>query len=69
MANVCGREKRVRSIVGVLLIIAAFVIGETLGWVVGIIGIVLLLTAILSYCPVNALAHRNTCAIVPARRE
>lgn len=61
VANVCGRERRVRGIVGVLLIIAGFVVGATLGWVLGIVGLVLLLTAMFSYCPLNALMHRNSC--------
>ncbi|MBX9853007.1 MAG: DUF2892 domain-containing protein, partial [Cytophagaceae bacterium] len=28
----------------------------------GIIGLGLLLTAMFSYCPMNALMHRNTCS-------
>lgn len=60
-ANVCGRERRTRGIIGVLLIVAAFIIGQTIGWVVGIAGLILLLTAMFSYCPINALAHRNSC--------
>lgn len=60
-SNVCGRERRTRGIVGVLLIIVAFIVGQVIGWIVGIAGIILLLTAMFSYCPVNALANRNSC--------
>ena len=60
-ANVCGREKRTRGIVGVLFIIVAFIVGETIGWAIGIVGLVLLLTAMFSYCPLNAMMHRNSC--------
>ena len=59
--NVCGREKRTRGILGVLFIVLAFIVGETLGWIIGVVGLALLLTAMFSYCPMNALMHRNTC--------
>jgi uncharacterized membrane protein len=60
-ANVCGPERRVRGIVGVLLIIVGFIVAQTAGWIIGIIGLVLLLTAMLSYCPINAIFGRNSC--------
>jgi hypothetical protein len=60
-ANVCGKEKRTRGIIGVLLIVAGFIVSQTIGWILGIVGVVLLLTAMFSYCPINALAHRNSC--------
>lgn len=63
-ANVCGRERRIRGIVGVILIIVGFIIGgNALGWIVGIVGLVLLLTGILSYCPINSLTGRNSCRV------
>lgn len=60
-ANVCGRERRIRGIVGILMIIIGFIVGATAGWIIGIIGLVLLLTGMFSYCPMNALMHRNSC--------
>ena len=68
-ANVCGKERRSRGIIGVLLIVASFIIGQTIGWIVGIVGLALLLTAMFSYCPINALAHRNTCRSRPFVRD
>lgn len=60
-SNVCGKERKRRGVVSVLMIILALVVGEIFGLVIGIIGAVILLTAIFSYCPMNALAHRNSC--------
>lgn len=60
-ANVCGRERRTRGIMGVILIVVAFIVGEVFGRIIGIVGLALLLTAMFSYCPVNAMAGRNSC--------
>ena len=60
-ANVCGRERRTRGIIGVIFIVLAFIVGEIIGWIIGIVGLSLLLTAMFSYCPVNAMAGRNSC--------
>lgn len=68
--NVCGREKSVRWIAGIILFIAGIVIAGTTGWIMGIAGVVLILTAMFSYCPVNAIFHRNTCMVrTPGNRD
>ncbi|WP_028979216.1 YgaP family membrane protein [Sporocytophaga myxococcoides] len=69
-ANVCGREKTARWIVGIILFVAGIVVAGTAGWIMGIGGVVLILTAMFSYCPVNAMFHRNTCMVrTPGNRD
>ncbi|MBO9703778.1 MAG: DUF2892 domain-containing protein [Sporocytophaga sp.] len=69
-ANVCGREKSVRWIVGIILFVAGIVVAGTAGWIMGIAGVALILTAMFSYCPVNAMFHRNTCMVrTPGNRD
>lgn len=62
-ANVCGRERIIRGVLGLVLVIIAFIVGATAGWIMGIIGGFLLLTALFSYCPFNTLFHHNSCPI------
>jgi len=47
--NVGRAESILRSIIGVILIIFAFFIEGILRWVVGLIGVVFILTAIFGY--------------------
>ncbi|MGA2467996.1 MAG: DUF2892 domain-containing protein [Thermodesulfobacteriota bacterium] len=47
--NVGRAETILRSIIGVILIISAFFIEGILRWVVGLIGIVFILTALFGY--------------------
>jgi hypothetical protein len=69
-ANVCGREKTVRWIFGIILFIAGIIVAGTAGWIMGIGGVILILTAMFSYCPVNAVFHRNTCMVrSPGNRD
>lgn len=58
--NVCGRERNIRAMIGVILIVLGMVIAN---WVLGVVGFALLLTAVFSYCPVNYLLHRNSCTV------
>lgn len=62
-ANVCGREKTVRWIIGIILFVAGIIVAGTAGWIMGIVGVVLILTAMFSYCPINAMFHRNSCMV------
>ncbi|MFN3405070.1 MAG: DUF2892 domain-containing protein [Cytophagaceae bacterium] len=62
-ANVCGREKTTRWILGIVLFVLGLIITGVAGWILGILGIISILTALFSYCPVNYLAGRNTCSI------
>lgn len=66
--NVCGIEKRTRAIIGIILIIIGFIVSETVGLVIGVIGGFLILTAFFSFCPINAMFGRNSCYIAGHRR-
>ncbi|GAL85285.1 hypothetical protein MYP_2514 [Sporocytophaga myxococcoides] len=69
-ANVCGREKTARWIFGIILFVAGIIVAGTAGWIMGIGGVILILTAMFSYCPVNAMFHRNTCMVrSPGNRD
>lgn len=61
--NVGTIDRIVRAIVGIALI-AATVAGWSVLW--GLVGVVLLGTAALSFCPVYALLGKSTCAAPPA---
>ena len=47
--NVRGAEGILRSIIGIILIILAFSIEGVLRWVVGLMGVVFILTVIFGY--------------------
>jgi hypothetical protein len=47
--NVKKKEAILRSIIGVILIIFSFIIEGVLRWVVGLIGVVFILTAIFGH--------------------
>ena len=47
--NVRGAEAILRSIIGIILIILALFIEGVLSWVVGLIGVVFILTVIFGY--------------------
>ncbi len=69
-ANVCGKEKTARWIFGIILFVAGIIVAGTAGWIMGIGGVILILTAMFSYCPVNAMFHRNTCVVrSPGNRD
>jgi hypothetical protein len=60
--NVGILERRVRGAVGIFLLAFALLV-ELPGWwdgVPGVIGAVLLLTAIVRYCPINAMLGRRS---------
>ena len=59
--NVCGRERNIRFLLGVLIVAAAIFYGS---WIIAIIGIYLLLTAIYSYCAVNKVLGINSCSLL-----
>lgn len=50
--NIGNPDRMIRAIAGALLIVSAFIGG---GWIAGLIGLVLLGTAYLRFCPVYAL--------------
>jgi hypothetical protein len=57
--NVCGTEKIVRALLGAAIIIAGVFYGSW--W--GAIGLIPLLTAVISYCPISQLFHFSTCSM------
>lgn len=60
--NVGTTDRTIRAIVGVVLLILAFTaLSGTLTWVAGIIGVVMLGTAAMGWCPPYALLGINTC--------
>ncbi|MGE4372195.1 MAG: DUF2892 domain-containing protein [Xanthobacter sp.] len=69
-ANVGGADRVVRFIVGIILLLVPFVgvsiipaLADIGGWVwvIGIVGLVMLLTAIFRFCPAYLLVGINTC--------
>jgi hypothetical protein len=58
-------DRTLRAIAGVLLV-AAWLLGwlsGTLAVVLGIVGVVLLLTAAVGFCPIYRMLGMNTCAV------
>ncbi|MFN6944645.1 MAG: DUF2892 domain-containing protein [Cytophagaceae bacterium] len=66
--NVCGRERLIRAIVGLVLLIIGFILSNTLGLIIGLLGAYSLLTSVISICPVNTLMGRNSCTVSRSRR-
>lgn len=68
-ANVGGIDRILRFVVGVVLILVPFVGGAVpalagLGgwaWLIGAVGLVMLLTAIFRFCPAYVLLGINSC--------
>lgn len=57
--NVCGKEKIVRAVVGIVIMLVGFYYGSW--W--GAIGLIPLLTALIGYCPVNHALHFSSCSM------
>jgi cadmium resistance protein CadD (predicted permease) len=57
--NVGKVDKTIRITAGVVLIIMGFLMGD---WIIGIIGIVPLLTGIFSWCPLYCPLKISTCS-------
>ncbi|MET3354814.1 DUF2892 domain-containing protein [Xanthobacter autotrophicus] len=70
MANVGGIDRVLRFIVGVVLILVPFVAPSvqalaglgSWGWIIGAVGLVMLLTAIFRFCPAYVPFGIKTCA-------
>ena len=61
--NVGSSDKTLRIIIGVVLISLAFFMPLTTGvWLGVIVGIILLATGLISWCPLYRLLGINTCA-------
>jgi hypothetical protein len=62
--NVCGRERTLRFVIGLLLVALGIAYGS---WIIGIIGGIPILTAMFSYCPINKVMGRNSCSMMDGR--
>lgn len=60
-ANVGGIDRIIRIVAGLVLIVAGFFfLGGTLGIALGILGLVFLLTGLISWCPLYLPLHFST---------
>ncbi|WP_425070892.1 YgaP family membrane protein [Sagittula sp. S175] len=60
--NMGQADRIIRAILGVVLLIVAFTaVTGTLAWIAGIIGVVMLGTAAMGFCPPYALLGIKTC--------
>jgi hypothetical protein len=62
--NVCGRERTIRFLLGILLVGIGIFYSS---WITAIIGAIPLLTAVFSYCPLNRALGRNSCSWIDRR--
>ena len=61
--NVGQTDRAIRATIGVIaLVLAATVLTGAWVWVAGIVGVVMLATAALGYCPPYQLLGINTCS-------
>ena len=63
-ANVGSADKIIRIILGVAIIAAGFMYGSWLG----AIGVIPILTAFMSFCPLYSIFGINTCKLKEAQR-
>ena len=59
--NVGTTDRTIRGIIGVIAIIAYFMVSGGWSWVLLVVGIVMLATAALGTCPPYSLLGINTC--------
>lgn len=62
--NVGNIDKVVRAAIGVIALVAAFLIGITSVWgiVLAVVAVIALVTAAVGFCPLYRLFGMNTCA-------
>ncbi|MHB1590601.1 MAG: YgaP family membrane protein [Sulfuricella sp.] len=61
-ANVCGIDKILRIVAGIVLLALVFVLKNEDGlWLWGLIGIVPLATGLMGWCPAYSILGMNTC--------
>lgn len=64
--NVGTVDRALRAVVGILALLGAFVLGWFSGWMVwaaAVVGVIMLLTAAVGFCPLYRLVGVNTCRI------
>lgn len=57
--NVCGKEKIIRALLGVVIILAGLYYGSW--W--GAIGLIPLGTSLVGYCPLNQVFRHTSCPV------
>lgn len=62
--NVGSTDKVVRAAIGVIALVAAFLIGITSVWgiVLAVVAVIALVTAAVGFCPLYRVFGMNTCA-------
>ena len=61
--NEAGWDRGARIVLGVALIVIGFLMGGTWGWVLGVIGLIPLLTGAIGWCPLYSVFKIDTCHI------
>ena len=64
--NVGTVDRALRAGIGILALLGAFVLGWFSGWMVwaaAVVGVIMLLTATVGFCPLYRLVGVNTCRI------
>ena len=64
--NVGTVDRAARALIGVLALLGAFVLGWFSGWMVwaaALVGVIMLGTAAVGFCPLYRLVGMNTCKI------
>ena len=64
--NVGNMDRELRALIGILALLGAFVLGWFSGWMVwaaALVGVIMLGTAAVGFCPLYRLVGINTCKI------
>lgn len=62
--NMGKTDRMLRAVLGVVLLLLAFTaLGGVLAWIAGIVGIVMLGTSAMGWCPPYTLLGINTCKV------
>jgi len=62
--NVGNKDRKARGVVGIILIGVGIAMMGTWGLVVGIIGLIPLVTALIGWCPLYSLFKIDTCKLL-----
>ncbi len=64
--NIGNADRALRALIGILALLGAFVLGWFSGWMVWaavVVGVIMLVTAAMGFCPLYRLVGINTCRI------
>lgn len=70
LLNEAAWDRTLRLVIGILFLVLGFgrIIGGTWGTVLGIVGLVALVTGFIGWCPAYSLLHIRTCKQTPPTR-